>query len=147
MGNRCEALNKAGDPCPAPPVTGRPFCFHHDPELADEAAAARRQGGALRPRGGEKLRVPSLDSIPAVKRFLRRLMRERAENRISGSQYRDLLAGVQAAAQIVKQEREDQLRERLEEVRRLIAEAYGVGEPRRLVPVSVTEIDGGDDAP
>jgi hypothetical protein len=41
----CSATTKAGKPCQAPALPGRPFCFHHDPERAVERADAKRRGG------------------------------------------------------------------------------------------------------
>ena len=47
---KCEAHTVEGAPCQAPAQTGRPFCFHHDPEKAAARSEARRRGG-LRSHG------------------------------------------------------------------------------------------------
>ena len=41
----CCHQTKEGAPCNATPQAGKAYCFFHDPELAQERAAARRQGG------------------------------------------------------------------------------------------------------
>ena len=45
---RCKAKNKRGEPCGAFTLTGSDFCFHHDPSMAKERAAARAKGGRAR---------------------------------------------------------------------------------------------------
>lgn len=44
----CKAVRKDGSPCEAQAQAGRPFCFFHDPEKADEARAAQARGGSSR---------------------------------------------------------------------------------------------------
>lgn len=44
----CQATNAAGEPCGATPQAGREWCWHHDPDLADERAEARARGGRHR---------------------------------------------------------------------------------------------------
>src|SRR5215471_19147771 len=43
--NRCRHQTKDGAQCNATPQKGKDFCFFHDPDRAEERAAARRQGG------------------------------------------------------------------------------------------------------
>jgi hypothetical protein len=43
--NRCSHQTKDGVPCNATPQAGKPYCFFHDPERAEDRTAARRQGG------------------------------------------------------------------------------------------------------
>ena len=52
MSRRCRGINEDGDACGAPPRTGGPFCFWHDPETQTEAQEARRLGGLRRRREG-----------------------------------------------------------------------------------------------
>jgi hypothetical protein len=47
---RCTARKDHGQPCGAAPLRDRPTCRFHDPELAEEVAAARRLGGIRRRR-------------------------------------------------------------------------------------------------
>ena len=49
---QCQAVNKQGRPCGAPPLVEGGRCFWHDPETAEDAAAARRLGGKRRRREG-----------------------------------------------------------------------------------------------
>lgn len=44
----CAATTAAGRPCRARPRPGTPWCFAHDPSLAEVRADARRRGGANR---------------------------------------------------------------------------------------------------
>ena len=44
----CAALNKRGAPCKSGVKAGAVYCFQHDPDRAEEAAAARKQGGKHR---------------------------------------------------------------------------------------------------
>ena len=63
MGGQCGA---------APLVDGR-WCFAHDPEHADEVAAARRAGGLRRRREGTvslAFALESLDSTAGIRRLL-----------------------------------------------------------------------------
>jgi hypothetical protein len=46
----CRATTRAGTPCRAPEMTGRGWCFHHDPDGARKRTEARRRGG-LRAHG------------------------------------------------------------------------------------------------
>lgn len=65
----CEATTKEGAACRAPAMTGRTFCFHHDPEKAGERAAARRRGGLVLHHGTAD-RVPPEVAIGAVRDVL-----------------------------------------------------------------------------
>src|SRR5262245_14467302 len=41
----CSHRTREGNACHATPQAGKPYCFFHDPERAQERTAARRQGG------------------------------------------------------------------------------------------------------
>lgn len=45
MRRRCQATTEDASPCRQAPRHGRPFCFWHDPETADDARRAREVGG------------------------------------------------------------------------------------------------------
>jgi len=45
---RCKEKNKRGEPCGTFVLTGSDYCFHHDPAMAKERAAARAKGGRAR---------------------------------------------------------------------------------------------------
>lgn len=45
---QCRGLRKDGQRCTAPALTSSPYCFSHDPELAEKRAQARRKGGQHR---------------------------------------------------------------------------------------------------
>lgn len=42
---RCQGRTRSGAPCRMPPAAGASLCFTHDPERAQERAAARKRGG------------------------------------------------------------------------------------------------------
>ena len=42
---RCESSRADGSPCRAPVLPGRPHCYSHDPQVAEERLEARRRGG------------------------------------------------------------------------------------------------------
>lgn len=48
VGAGCTALRTDGRPCQATPMIDEPFCFWHSPDTVEEAADARRLGGAHR---------------------------------------------------------------------------------------------------
>lgn len=73
MNRRCEAHNARGLPCSAAPLVDARFCFAHDPEHADEAAAARRSGGLRRRREGTiklAFELEPLDSVAGIRRLV-----------------------------------------------------------------------------
>jgi hypothetical protein len=43
---QCELIKQAGDRCRARALSGRPFCFFHDPDSSEERSEASRRGGA-----------------------------------------------------------------------------------------------------
>lgn len=47
-GHGCQALNARGGPCSAAALSGREYCFYHDPERAVERVAAQAKGGHAR---------------------------------------------------------------------------------------------------
>jgi hypothetical protein len=44
--SHCKALNEKGQPCQTPPSIGDDLCFWHNPKYENQAAEARRAGGA-----------------------------------------------------------------------------------------------------
>jgi hypothetical protein len=46
--DQCESTRQDGGRCPAPALPERPYCFAHDPELAERREAGRRRGGRNR---------------------------------------------------------------------------------------------------
>ena len=69
---QCTATTADGKRCRAPALQGRPFCFAHDPEKAEERADARRRGGYNRrtPKAtdpdGYPTRLRSVGDVQAV---------------------------------------------------------------------------------
>ena len=45
MVSKCNAITKAGKTCQGNPLPGRPYCYAHDPERAEERALANKAGG------------------------------------------------------------------------------------------------------
>ena len=52
----CKAVNRHGKPCQAGVGEGADYCFQHDPARAEQAAAARKQGGK---QGGKQRAKPA----------------------------------------------------------------------------------------
>ena len=69
---QCTATTTNGKACGAPALQGRPFCYAHDPERAQERADARRRGGYNRrtPKAhapeGYPTRLRSVDDVTAL---------------------------------------------------------------------------------
>jgi hypothetical protein len=99
MTNTCQALNRDGSPCRANPLTGSDYCFHHDPDRAEERRLARRKGG--RARHGRHLgpvgqaEPITLGSMADVAALLQETINEtrRLENSIQRARTLGYLAG------------------------------------------------------
>lgn len=73
MRRHCAATTNAGIPCRAAPGIDSTFCFNHDPEQAEAAAAARKLGGQRRKREGTltaAYALESLDTIEGLQRLI-----------------------------------------------------------------------------
>ncbi len=69
----CAYAKTDGQPCRMAPLRDRPYCFSHDPERAEDAAEARRLGGARRRKEGTiavAFDLPGLDSVAGIRRVL-----------------------------------------------------------------------------
>ena len=51
----CKAVNERGEACRQWPLTGKDFCFWHDPDSANEAAEARPHGRRQQEEGANPL--------------------------------------------------------------------------------------------
>lgn len=70
MDRQCKARRDDGLPCRATP-TRSGFCFWHDPELAAEAAEARRLGGIRRRREGAVAGAYDYEGLDTVEKIRR----------------------------------------------------------------------------
>jgi hypothetical protein len=61
--SRCQGTKKDGSPCPATAPPGKLFCAFHDPGLAEQRAAGRRQGGRVRSKAAAVL-PPTAPDLP-----------------------------------------------------------------------------------
>ena len=62
----CASLNKRGEPCKSGVKAGALYCFQHDPDRTEQAAAARKQGGKHRNKPAP---APPIDlSTPELQR-------------------------------------------------------------------------------
>ncbi|MPZ51032.1 MAG: hypothetical protein GEU75_17310 [Dehalococcoidia bacterium] len=71
MDRHCQALNEKGEPCQQAPITGRDFCFWHDPEYEAQAAQARRSGGTTRAKEHALRYIYGIDSLDTHERIQR----------------------------------------------------------------------------
>ena len=74
MKTPCTAKTAAGDPCPAPAQTGRPYCYQHDPAKEQARALARRRGGETRAAQLDGRVVSDLSSAAYVQAYLARVV-------------------------------------------------------------------------
>ena len=72
----CTATKRDGRPCTTPTLPDSPYCFAHDPALANQRLAAQRKGGRNRSSAHRlQKRVPTSlrDAEAALYRMLERL--------------------------------------------------------------------------
>jgi hypothetical protein len=71
---RCKGFNEEGEPCGSPPPLDADYCLWHDPERKQEAAEARRIGGARSRRAATLAtiyEVGDLKSVDSIRDVLR----------------------------------------------------------------------------
>ncbi len=101
----CTGLTKNGDRCGAPPMHDGEFCFWHDPEHAEEAAAARKLGGQRRRRESTlagAYEVGPLDSVGGIRRVLEIVTFDGLGMEISVARGRLLIAATQALTKLLE---------------------------------------------
>ena len=88
----CRETNQRGEPCGAPELPGRGWCYHHDPERAEERQRARRKGGLAVHHGGAVREVEevSIRSVSDVLTLLERAARDVLSRKPSISRARAL---------------------------------------------------------
>ena len=74
--NRCEAQTAEGQRCPNPAQTGRPYCYAHDPDKAEERDAARMRGGQSRAEQLNGAAAVKLRTAGEVRDYLERVARD-----------------------------------------------------------------------
>jgi hypothetical protein len=73
VASRCNAVASGGGPCRQAPLTGKDFCYWHDPEMAEEAQEARRLGGLRRRRErtvGDAYQFDGLATAEQIRRLV-----------------------------------------------------------------------------
>ena len=115
----CEATRKDTQPCLAAALPGRGWCWSHDPDRQEIAAAARRDGAIksnkLRSLRGKRRR---LDTHGGLAHFVTNLVYDVAEGRQDPDVARAALYG----CSILRQLAEHSVEKRLAEVERLLAQ-------------------------
>jgi hypothetical protein len=102
---RCSALRGDGQPCRATPGRDATFCFVHNPDLAREAAEARRLGGLRRRREKTLAGVYDLSglaTVAAIRRILEIGLLDALSLENSVARARALISGAQAAAKLLE---------------------------------------------
>ena len=121
MRRHCAATTNAGIPCRAAPGIDSTFCFNHDPDQAEAAAAARKLGGQRRKREGTlttAFALESLDTIEGVQRLLDVITAEGLAMDNGAPRLRILLAVVGHATKLIEAGELAHRIEHLEEVLR-----------------------------
>jgi hypothetical protein len=100
---QCEAFRKDGARCRAKALPGRPWCFTHDPEMADRRRRARAIGGrkAAQARKLNNMRA-DLSDPAALLRFTSDLIQDVLARRVDVSVGRCALYGVSVLRQVVE---------------------------------------------
>jgi len=91
---QCTATTADGKRCRAPALQGRPFCFAHDPERAQERADARQRGGYNRrtPKATDPEGYPTrLRSVGDVQAVLERALADTWAQENSGARTQALV--------------------------------------------------------
>jgi hypothetical protein len=102
---RCIATTNAGTPCRAAPGIDSTFCFNHDPEQAEAAAAARKLGGQRRKREGTltaAFALESLDTVEGLQRLLDVITTDALAMDNGAPRLRILLAVVDRATKLIE---------------------------------------------
>jgi hypothetical protein len=100
---RCQGQTKAGAPCGAFALPERPWCWSHDPERAEQAAAARQRGAV----NANKLRAlqgrrPRLDTPQALVRYTAGIILDVAEGQMFADVGRVVLYGISIQMRLVE---------------------------------------------
>lgn len=119
---QCTATTTTGRPCQAPAQQGRPFCFAHDPERAQERADARQRGGYNRrtPKATDPEGYPArLRCVADVQAVLERALADTWQQENSGARTQALVRLAHGALKALEvgdlEERLARLEARLEE--------------------------------
>ena len=90
VGAACTALRTDGRPCRATPMIDEAFCFWHSPNTVEEAAEARRLGGAHRRK---KKAVASIYDFRGLRTIANNRLLETRPSRPSPSRTRSRATG------------------------------------------------------
>ena len=110
LGVLCSGTTKYGRPCPNAPQADKPYCWHHDPELAERRSRNARAGGRA-------VHSPATLEISELKDELRALVRDVKDGAVApgvGAVLNQLLNSMLRAVETERKVREqDELEERL----------------------------------
>src|SRR2546428_716017 len=102
---RCASLNAEGEACQMAPLRERPYCFAHDPERAEEAADARRLGGARRRKErtiAVAYELPGLNSVAGIRRVLAIVVTDALSLENGVARLRTLISAASAATKLLE---------------------------------------------
>ncbi len=106
----CTGTTKYGRPCPNPLQASKPYCWHHDPELAERRSRNARAGG-------KAVHSPATLEIAELKDELRALVRDVKDGTVVpgvGAVLNQLLNSMLRAVETERKVREtEELEERL----------------------------------
>ena len=131
MSRTCKALNENGEPCGQAPLTGREFCFWHDPEFEKQAAEARRAGGAKRAREQSLKAIFDYYGVETIE-DLRRVHDIATTDLLalenSVARNRALLSSVDTGLRLIEA---GELTRQIEEIRRVLEPRLGTAEKKK----------------
>ncbi len=118
----CNQIKDNGEPCRAQAVNGSKYCFLHDPQLAQEAAEARRLGGLRRKREvtvAGAYYLGDLDTVAGIRRLIEVAAVDALGLENSVARTRALVHAAQVAAKLLEvgemEQRLDALEQSLKE--------------------------------
>ncbi len=104
----CTGTTKYGRPCPNAPQAGEPYCWHHDPELAERRSRNARAGGRA-------VHSPATLEIGELKDELKALARDVKEGKVTPAMGTVLNQICNTIIRAVEQERKVRETEEFEE--------------------------------
>ena len=131
MPRRCQATNARGGPCAQRPVSDRPYCFWHDPELEQERRDAVRLGGQNHRREQTLTTIYDLegiDDLDEIRRYMQIAQMGNLALDNSVQRNRSIVAGAMALLQLYEK---TVLAKQLQQVETVVDQRKPQEEPRK----------------